>query len=151
MSKKKIQTYCSVSESGELRVEKRDLFVDNLKNLAGCKCKVTVEKLYDKHTNSQREYYFAVVIPCCKDGIETEWGDFYTTDEVHLLLKENCLYDTRVNESTGEILHIPKSISGLDIVEMIDYIERCIKLIGEFFCIEVPPSDKNWRAYESAL
>ncbi len=142
---KKVWTFCSVSELGELKVEKRDLFVKNLTKFAGVRCKITVEKLYEKHSDEQRSYYFGVLIPCCQEGIETEWGEVYTVDETHLLLKENCLYDTKTNEKTGEIIKVPKSLSALDLVEMIEYIERCIKLISDFFNIEVPPASKTWR------
>ena len=145
MAKKKFYSYCSITPDGRLQIEKRDVFVENLIQFAGVKCKITIEKLYDKHSNNQREYYFAVVVPCCQEGILAEWNDVYTRDETHLLLKENLLYDTKVNERTGEILKIPRSISNLDLMEMIDYIERCINLIAEFFGIIVPPADKDNR------
>lgn len=151
MAKKKIHTYCTPTEEGRITVEQRDLFVENTKGFAGYRCRLTLEKLYTKHSPNQREYYFAVVVFCAMQGLEAETGDLYTPDEAHIFLKTNCLYDTMTDKETGEIIKIIKSIASLDIVEMIEFIDRCIKVIEVFFHIPVPTATKDWRNVEKVL
>ena len=145
--KKKLIAFCEVSPEGKfVNFIDKHKFNDALKvNYAGCKTKITVEKIYPDKTRQQTAYYFAVVIPFCIQGIEETWGETFTLNQAHLMLKENFLYYTKVNEQTGEIIKIPKSLSECDIIEAIDYIENCIKFIGEWFGITVPEADKYWR------
>lgn len=145
--KKKLIAFCEVTPDGNFInfIDKVKFVTALIVNFAGCKIKLTIEKIYPDKTKQQTAYYFAVVIPFCIQGIEETWGEKFTLNQAHLMLKENFLYYTKVNEHTGEIIKIPKSLSECDIIETIDYIESCIKFIGEWFGIAVPEADKNWR------
>jgi hypothetical protein len=144
-NKKKVSTYCTPTKDGKLNAEQRDRFVDNIKLLAGERCKITVEKLYNKHSPDQREYYFAVVCQCAIEGLEAINDETYTKDEAHEFIKTNCLYDTKVDEQTGEIIRVPKSISTLDLIEMIEYIERASRFVEQWLKVQVPPANREWR------
>ena len=145
---KKLIAFCEVSPEGKFInfIDKVKFIIALCVHFAGCKVKLTIEKIYPKKTNKQTAYYFAVVIPFCIQGIDETWGEAYTEQQAHIMLKENFLYTTKVNESTGEIIKLPKSLADCDILEAIEYIDKCVAFIAEWFGIEVPVADKNWRS-----
>ena len=150
--KKKVSTLCKINEKGEIKAVKREVFQQKLQqSFVGEDCILTVEKLYEGKTDNQREYYFAVVVKCCIEGIFDMWGEVYNKGDAHEFLNSNLLYDSLINESTGEVIRKPKSIRDCDIVEMAEYIDRCIAFIFENFNIHVPPANKDWRMDENKL
>lgn len=143
--KHKPYTYATITNGKITYMLNKDKFNEALLKFEGQRVKLTVEKIYENYTSNQREYYFAVVIPCCQQGIQEQWGENYTPEQAHIMLKENLLFTEKVNNTTGEVIRLPRSITELDIIEMIEFIEHCIKFIAEWFCIAVPEADKNWR------
>lgn len=96
-------------------------------------------------TQSQLGYYFAAIIPWVAIQLRKEWGDGVTEAKTRKLLEAEFLKDELLNENTGEIKEIPRSVSELTKMEMGQYIEDVNGFCLEYFNCPLPePMKKTW-------
>lgn len=96
-------------------------------------------------TQSQLGYYFSAIIPWVALQLRKEWGDGVTEVKTRKLLEGEFLKDEILNESTGEIKEIARSISELSKAEMGQYIEDVNGFCLQWFNAPLPePLKKTW-------
>jgi hypothetical protein len=91
---KKLTTYGNIV-NGTLKIAKREQFYQSIAQAKDCKIKLTVEKIYNKRSNKQNNYYFGVIIDCYLDCVNEAEG--------------RPLGIEFLNKATGEIIYIPLS------------------------------------------
>lgn len=110
--------------------------------------KLSADKSRKIRSLNQNNYYFGVIVQACREGVQSEWGEEYSTEESHDLLKKECNYKEVASEETGEILRLPKSTKRLDTLQGEEYYERCRKWIFLWFGITVPlPNEQTALEY----
>ena len=129
---KKAETY-GYQKDGTFKISYRDEFWQSVKNMGDGRFRVTIEKIYRKQSSSQRAYYFGVIVHEFCEGYYETTGEKISTEQAHEILKTECNGKEIVNKETGEIFTIPLSTANLTTVETMEYYERCIKFIAEWF------------------
>jgi hypothetical protein len=96
-------------------------------------------------TESQRGYFFASVLPCFQRGYYEQNAEWLSQEQAFLMIKLQCNYKEIVNEKTGEFMRVPLSTSNqnFDIIDEIEFIEKCILFIEEWYDMAVPPPTKK--------
>lgn len=134
---RKIETYGTI-KGGVLKISYRDKFNSLVKQSDDCRVKLTIEKLYKKRSLNQNAYYHKIICQYFLDGVKQEWGEDHSHDWAHEELKKHCNYSEKTIKNTGELVKVSQSTKTLTTVEFMEYQDRCIKLIGEWFGITVP-------------
>ena len=136
-------------EDGKLHIVRRKDFVKSLvaSFKDNARLRITVEQLYKKRSNQQNRFYWGVVIPIVKSLIYDAWGDELTGEEVHEILKQNCNYTERLNESTGEVVKVGKTTTGLTTTEWEEYRLEVTKWVHEWFNTELPEPNEQTELF----
>lgn len=92
----------------------------------------------NSRSGNQNRYYWGVIVESFRHGAKEEWGEFLSKQDAHETLKANCLFQEKVNETTGEIIRIIGSTTENDTWDQEEYHDKCRNLIQEFFGITVP-------------
>ena len=77
-------------EAGKLKISYRDRFTEAIKALPDGRYKLTLEKVYNKRSNLQNGYYWAVVVPMVQDGL-LDAGYKVNKEEKHDFLKSKFI------------------------------------------------------------
>jgi len=109
------------------------------KSFEGKDVVVTVEKKKSKRSLSSNAYYWGCILQDEIDCIREHWGDIFTKEQMHDFNKVYFFGTEKVNESTGEIIKIPKS----SITTQSDFSEA-IEKIKQFFHMQF-----NYRIREA--
>jgi len=101
-------------------------------------------KDYKKRSLKQNAYYWSVVVPMVKDGLNDQgWDEIRYAEEAHEVIKGQFLSKSVPNTLTGEILEIRGSSSDLTTTEFLAFIDQVIKWAAEFLGIQIPyPNEK---------
>jgi uncharacterized protein Veg len=91
-----------------------------------------------ERSNNQNSYYWAVIVVIWKKLIQDEWGEFFTSKEVHEFLKYNCNYNEKIDEETGEVLRVSKSTTENSTVEQEEFHSAARELAMRMFNTEIP-------------
>lgn len=116
-----------------------------IESFEGKEVEVIVRRKRKHRSNPQNRYYWAVVVPIIREGIMDSWGDNYSKEKTHDLLKAEFLYDEKPNEETGEFIRIIKSTKECSTTEMMEYIEECKKFATEWFGVSIPDAGEQLR------
>jgi hypothetical protein len=124
-----------VDPLGRLRLEGRERFDAFVRTLAGKDVTLTVERRKTPKTLDQMGYYRSVVLP--------EFAEFCGEEDIakmHWDLKDALLPKReQVNHLTGEIkLYVP-SLADLDVLEMSNYLDACIRQAAKMGKDITPP------------
>lgn len=92
---------------------------------------------HNKRSNPQNRYYWGLVVPIVKKGIE-DMGTELTSEETHEFLKSKFNYSELVNESTGQVEQIPRSTTALNKLKFSEYVEKIQRFASEFLNIVIP-------------
>lgn len=115
-----------------------------------------IKALLNKPTDTQRGYYWSVVIPTIRKAAE-EKGQFYKNDnELHLdikqiMLEDFGLYVEKTSKITNSIYREPISVSDAkgDRDNTRRYLEAVIYWAESYFGIEIPTPNNNFNNKES--
>jgi hypothetical protein len=144
---RKIETYGAIKD-GKLHISYRDLFITALSDWKDCRVRVTVERLYRKRSLLQNAYYFSVVIHEFREGYFEMTGEKITAEQAHEILKLKCNGKDITNKDTGEIMIIPGSTAQLTTTQFMEFIEECIKFVGEWFNRRIPEPGEQTDLFE---
>ncbi len=129
-------------ENGILK-RNRNLLIDAIKSFEGQNVIVTIEKAKKKRSNPQNAYYWGVLIGITIEAIKNEWGEIWSIEKTHEFLKTKFLFFERVNESSGEILKIPKSTTENTTTDQENYHTEIRNFLKEWFNVDAPlPNDE---------
>lgn len=92
---------------------------------------------HNKRSNPQNRYYWGLVIPLVRKGIE-DMGTELTSEETHEFLKAKFNVSELVNEDTGQVELLPRSTTILTKEKFSGYVEKIQRFASEFLNIEIP-------------
>ena len=138
-------TTTATIENGILKLHNRKLFDECVRQISNGRCIVTVEKIYNKKSNQQNRYYWAVVVPMVFNAL-IQLGHDLTEDDTHEILKEKFLSKKQFTDTkTGEHIEFSGTTKDLKTIEMMEYIDKIIRWSSEFLNIFIPSPDIDWR------
>lgn len=101
-----------------------------------------------KRSNPQNNYYWGLVVPMIKKGIEA-LGTELTIAETHEFLKAKFNTVEIINAETGQVEALPKSTSRLSPAEFNGYKEKIQRFASEFLNIYIPdPNEQMEMNYD---
>ena len=124
-------------QSGTMIFTDKGKWFQFIKNLKDGLYELKVDMVFSNRSSQQNKYYWGVIVPACKQGLE-EQGTDACLQEAHNTLKAECNYQELVNEQSGEILKVVKSTANRNTKEFLEYVEKCRRFIREWFNIETP-------------
>jgi len=129
-----------VDAEGKLKISSDDMpvFLNQISKIPNKSVRIRVTVEGKRRSQYQNNYYYGVVVELIRSALTEEWGELMTKDEVHEILKQNCNWREKVNESTGETLKVPHTTTDMTTVEFEEYLERCRRFALEWFKIEIP-------------
>lgn len=119
-------------------------------DLPNGKWKIEVHNAKQRSTQQNR-YYWGVVVPMVKDGLN-EKGTELTTEETHEFLKYKFNSKDLINEDSGEVLQVPLSTTRLMTTGFIEYVEKIQRFAVEWLDVVIPdPGEQLQIDYHVAL
>lgn len=118
-----------------------------LRNVAKAKGRhyVCLEPVRSIRSLKANSYYWGIVLPYVSPIISELYGESFTDEEAHELLKRTFLPSREVtNHETGETVELTSTTTNKDSKEFAEYVDKII-----LFCAEngvaVPDSDGNTK------
>lgn len=111
-----------------------------------CTVSLTIEVKKKKRSTEQNAYYWGVVVPLVRDGLN-DLGNEFSLEQTHEFLKKEFNYKEIVNHNTGEIKTIPESTTDLSTFEFNEYKEKIQRFAVEFLGIQVPDPNEPLKIY----
>ena len=99
---------------------------------------ITIEKKRRKRSNEQNAYLWGCVYPLVKIGFFESYGEVFSIEEVHEILKMKFNSIDLINEDTGEVVVAPKSTTKNSKFEQEQYHEHIRNFAKEWFNIHIP-------------
>ena len=99
---------------------------------------ITIEKKRRKRSNNQNSYLWGCVYPLVKIGFFESYGEVFSIEEVHEILKMKFNSIDLINEDTGEVVVAPKSTTKNSKFEQEQYHEHIRNFAKEWFNIYIP-------------
>lgn len=114
-----------------------------LKDKGDCRVSVEIKRFSGSKTMRQLGYYYGVVLPTimefqCEDYTERN------RDKLHYELKEMFFFIESINTFSKKPQREVKSLSGADISEMSEYIDKVVRFANTELNIVVPSSEEYW-------
>ena len=116
----------------------RTTLIRAINSFEGKTVEITIRRATNKRSNNQNAYYWGVIIPIIQEALYDAWGEVRGKEFVHELLKANCGYKEIVNESSGEIVRVPKSTTENTTTEQEVYHDACRLFAKDMFNVEIP-------------
>lgn len=132
----KIQIRTSVT-NGKL-IRNRNLILDAINSYDGKDLLITFEKPKKQRSNNQNAYYFGVILSILQNCIKESWGEVWSKEKAHDFCKLQFNFIERVNESTGEVVKVPKSTTENTTTAQEEYHAEIRNFIKEWFNVDVP-------------
>lgn len=100
-----------------------------------------------KRSNPQNRYYWGLVVPVIQKGLY-DLGHDLTKEETHEFLKAKFNSEELINETTGEVLPIPRSTTRLNKTDFSTYLEKIQQFASEFLNIFIPSPGAQTKVWE---
>ena len=126
-------TFNGEIRNGVARIHRKQAFLDAIKTMPDGHIRFTLERIYHKHSDPQRGYYWGVVVAELVEAIKDEHEETVSKEWAHELLKSYCNSYEVANKENGLVLRMPLTTSTLTTVEYEEYLERCRRFILEYF------------------
>jgi hypothetical protein len=98
---------------------------------------ISITKVGYKKTNPQLRYFYGVILPIIKVGLEELQGENYTKAEVMMFLKDKFFYEEV--ELNGDFLRLPMTLSKATKQEVSKFITDVINFGNEMLNLHIPP------------
>jgi hypothetical protein len=116
----------------------RNLVLNAIKSFEGKNVLITFNKAGKKRSNSQNAYYWGVLIPIMQKCISESWGEIWDKEKTHFFFKMHFNTVEKVNESTGEVVNVPKSTTENTTTAQEYYHTQIRNFIFDWFEVVVP-------------
>lgn len=126
-------------------VRNRNMFIQSLQQFNNADVVITIQKKRIKRSNSQNAYYFGCIIPLVRDGLINTTGEIFDLTETHNFLKAQFCYKELINESTGEIVKIPKSTTDNSTTDAEIYYEQIRRFADDFLGVKIPLPNEDLK------
>ena len=129
---------------GKLVLPHRSQLISDIKIFKDGDYVLTIEKKSKKRSLSQNAYYWGVVVPLVKKGLN-DVGYRMTTETTHDYLKTNFNIIEIANEINGEIISFIGSTTEMSTSQMMDYFAKITEWAAEFLGIEIPEPNEQLK------
>lgn len=92
-----------------------------------------------RRSDRQNAYYWPCIVEPFAQWLSEHWGESFTADDAHEILKGRFLVREYVDPATGELFTRVGSTADLTTLEFSQYVERARQLLVEYCQIAVPP------------
>lgn len=106
---------------------------------------ITIQQQRTQRSNNQNNYYWGVIVPMVRSGLNETTGEVFSNNEVHEWLKHQFNFKELINEETGEIVKLPKSTSDNSTTEQEVYHEQIRRFAIEWFNIIIPLPNEDLK------
>ncbi len=129
-------------KGGRLEFPKRSDFLSDVAKMRDGEYLMTIERRKSKRSLSQNAYYWGVIIPLVKQGLN-DVGYKVTTEATHEYLKGTFNIVELINENTGEVLKSIGSTTEMSTSKMMDYFASITQWAAEFLNIQIPEPNEQ--------
>jgi len=116
----------------------RNIVLDAIKSFNGCDVVITIAKAKKKRSNNQNAYYWGLLIPLTQNAIKTEWGEIWSKEKTHDFYKLHFNYVEKVNETTSEVIKIPKSTTDNTTTQQEEFHAQIREFLKDWFNVTAP-------------
>lgn len=145
---KKLTAYGKIKD-GTLELSYLDKFWTAVRTLPDGRYRLVLEKIYNKRSNQQNAYLWALVYPLIRDGlIEIGYDEFAQDTDcemTHDLCKLRFLEKELVNKDTGEVIQSLGSTRKLTTTKFMEYVANLQKWASEYLGINIPDPDPLYK------
>jgi hypothetical protein len=117
--------------------------LDIVNQFNGKEVLITFELPKKKRSNLQNSYYWGLLIPLTQNAIKNEWGEVWSKDKVHEFYKLHFNYVEKVNESTSEVIRVPKSTTDNTTTQQEELHSQIRGFLLEWFNVTAPLPNEN--------
>ena len=143
----KTETYGKI-EDGKLSIIRRKEFVKSIKNLTKGRYRISIEKLYNKRSNPQNSYYWAVCLPICLKGfINIGYNEMQNNEDIHSFFKNRYLKKLITSQHIDKKLETIASTTRLTTLKFNEYLENIKQFASEFLGILIPEPNESMEEY----
>ena len=129
---------------GKLVLPHRSQLISDIKIFKDGDYVLTIEKKSKKRSLSQNAYYWGVVVPIVKQGLN-DVGYRMTTETTHDYLKTNFNIIEIANETNGEIISFIGSTTEMSTSQMMDYFAKITEWAAEFLGVQIPEPNEQLK------
>ena len=116
----------------------RNIVLDAIKSFNGFDVVLTIAKAKKKRSNNQNAYYWGLLIPLTQNAIKTEWGEIWSKEKTHDFYKLHFNYIEKVNETTSEVIKIPKSTTDNTTTQQEEFHAQIREFLKDWFNVTAP-------------
>lgn len=116
----------------------RNIVLDAIKSFNGFDVVLTIAKAKKKRSNNQNAYYWGLLIPLTQNAIKAEWGEIWSKEKTHDFYKLHFNYVEKVNETTSEVIKIPKSTTDNTTTQQEEYHAQIREFLKDWFNVTAP-------------
>jgi hypothetical protein len=138
---KKIQIQTSVINGRFKR--NRNIVLEAINTFEGKEVLISFDKVGKKRSNNQNAYYWGVLIPILQKCFRENWGEIWSKEKTHDFCKMQFNFIEKINESTGEIVRVPKSTTENTTTAQEELHLEIRNFIFEWFDFQVPLPNEN--------
>lgn len=142
--KKDLVEFTGYVSEGMLIIRRRKDFDIECKRFEGNDVDIVVSKKKSIRSSPQNRYYWAVVVPAVRDGLN-DMGHDVNKEDVHDFIKATFNYKEIVNETTGEVFRLPLSTTRLNKSEFGELIEKVMRFASEYLNVVIPEANASLR------
>lgn len=125
--------FISNTKNGRLQSNVQTQLNDYISSLKDARYQIEIKKVKKSRSNNQNRYYWGIIVNEFRSGVAEMWGEYIGSQEAHEYLKLHCNYKELINENSGEIIKLPQTTADRTTIEFEEYLERCRKLIYNYF------------------
>lgn len=101
--------------------------------------RIEIVRYRPRRSDRQNAYYWPCIVEPFAQWLSEHWGENFTADDAHAILKGRLLVREFVDPATGELFSRVGSTADLTTLEFSQYVDRAKQLLLEYCEIAVPP------------
>lgn len=117
-------------KNGKLILSHPELMKESIQQFKDCNVEIIIKRITDKHSEKQTAYYFGYLINEYREGYYDMTGERISKEQAHEELKGH---------------HNIESTKELNTIEFTEYLDNCVRFMGEWFGRTLQQPDKNAR------
>lgn len=106
------------------------LIHDYMRTLKG-KHRVKIVRDRPRRSDRQNRFYWPAIVHPFAEWLSEQYGETFTDEDAHYVLKKTFLSRKVRNQQTGKVLDLIGSSAALSDADFSAYLEKCIHLLAE--------------------
>lgn len=135
-----------IEDDGTMKIYRRAELTEWAKKHWGKDFVISIKLKGKKRSDPQNRYYWGVVVPMVRDGINS-LGHELTCDDTHEFLKQR-FNSTHLVSKEGEVIDIADSTTKLDTAGFMIYLEQIQRFSADFLGVVIPDPNEQTKIFE---